>query len=117
MATRRFDTSDSTDQLHKLCNVHHTLGVTHYTTHPLSPLKGRSVTIKKMEGDVSRIEPMYVLIAVQRDGVISDVFAWHTRDPASRTRNIHVCPYIAIRWKRATLNILLYLWLLPISDL
>ena len=26
-------------------------------------------------------------------------------------------PYIAIWWKRATLNILLYLWLLPASDL
>ena len=34
---------------------------------------------------------MYVLTAVRHDDVISDVFAWHTGDPASRTGHIHAC--------------------------
>ena len=34
---------------------------------------------------------MYVLTAVRHDDVISDVFAWHTGDPASCIGHIHAC--------------------------
>ena len=89
MAARRFDILDNTNRLYELCNVHHTLGVPHYTADPLSPFEGTFHHVKRVEGDVSRTEPMYVLTPVQHDDVISDVFAWHTGDPASRTGHIH----------------------------
>ena len=40
MATCRFDIFDSTNQLYELGNVHHTLGVPHYTADPFSPFEG-----------------------------------------------------------------------------
>ena len=40
MATCRFDIFDSTNQLYELGNVHHTLGVPHYTADPLSSFEG-----------------------------------------------------------------------------
>ena len=66
--------------LYKPHDVHHNIGVPHYTTDPLYLLEGMLCPIKKVERDYSCTKPMYVLTAARHDVVISDVTAWYIGD-------------------------------------
>ena len=62
-----------------------------HTVSQMAQLTYHPATVEKVEGDVSRSEPTYVLKVVRHDDVISNVFAWHIGDPASRIGYIHAC--------------------------
>ena len=86
----RFNISDSIDLSYGLHSIHHTLKIPRYMTNPLFLLEG--IFRYYWRGRKGRLfcKTNVLLIVVQHDDIISDVTAWHTRDPESRTRCTHV---------------------------